>query len=342
MPEKQKEPFTRFFNLSLLLIVGEMIFADYWAYSRSYYKDPGIWSTPLQGRASAPEQYRVAVLKFADFLSRHSHIGMRHALTVIDFTATLIAVFVLSSLGKIYFRQNGFTREQQMLGSIIFLGLVQYYFLWVTDYQRPETLTSAMLVSLSFLLLKWKLPLQEKISSLCSAFLLIALAVMQGFVRADVAFALHAGVFLTCVFSNGKEFVLTRKVQLATSAVAALCAGGIQYYLMHDVYPYATYGTTPVVEFWLNWGPRRLLPFGLFVFPFIATAFFAIRRRYRLDGAAVALVISSVIYLGMWFAVGKIDEERIFLPFALAIAPVTAFLFTARLFPEKFQRNNLA
>ena len=35
------------------------------------------------------------------------------------------------------------------------------------------------------------------------------------------------------------------------------------------------------------------------------------------------MLAAAAIFLGMWVTAGKIDEVRIFLPFALALAPLT-------------------
>src|ERR1035437_2981045 len=86
--------------------------------------------------------------------------------------------------------------------------------------------------------------------------------------RADVAVALHLGIFLLCLTRAGNGFSLPRGVQAVTSVLAVLIAGGVQFYLMHVVYPHATYGATPVFQIALTLTqPLRWIPFALFMLP---------------------------------------------------------------------------
>jgi hypothetical protein len=43
----------------------------------------------------------------------------------------------------------------------------------------------------------------------------------------------------------------------------------------------------------------------------------------------------AVIFMGMWLLVGRIKEVRIFLPFALALAPLTVELAMQRFLPDR-------
>jgi hypothetical protein len=163
---------------------------------------------------------------------------------------------------------------------------------------------------------------------------LLLLAVAQGFVRADVALVLHLGILLVCLTSAGKGFALPRGVQAGTSMVAMLLALGIQYYLMKRVYPLANYGDTPVLQLFLNLkSPSAYAPFLLFMSPTGWTAVMLMRRRYQVESASLGIFTAAVIFLGMWVVVGKIAEVRIFLPFALALAPLTAELAMQRFLP---------
>jgi hypothetical protein len=152
--------------------------------------------------------------------------------------------------------------------------------------------------------------------------------------RADVAFALHLGILLICLTKAGKGFALPRGVQAGTSMVAMLLAVGIQYWLMKRVYPQASYGDTPVLEFFLNLkSPQAYAPFLLFLLPAGWTGVMLSRRRYEVEPADLGIFTAAVIFLGMWVVVGKIAEVRIFMPFALALAPLTAELAMQRFLP---------
>src|SRR3978361_2015822 len=88
----------RTLSVMLVLVALSTIFLDYWEYSKSFHIDPNIWASTLRGQSDAPAQYRIGVLKVAEFMTRHSPLAVRHALTVIDLFALLIAGFVLRAL----------------------------------------------------------------------------------------------------------------------------------------------------------------------------------------------------------------------------------------------------
>jgi hypothetical protein len=117
---------------------------------------------------------------------------------------------------------------------------------------------------------------------------------------------------------------LPRRVQILVSVFAMLIAAGIQYYLAKIVYPEATYGDTPVFQLLLQFKEaRRLIPFAVFIPPYVWLIRTLIRRKVRLEGPSAAIVLGSVIYMGMWWLVGRVEEVRIFLPFAMAVVPIT-------------------
>jgi hypothetical protein len=162
----------------------------------------------------------------------------------------------------------------------------------------------------------------------------LLLAVAQGFVRADVAFALHVGILLVCVTPAGKGFALPRGVQAGTSLVAVLLALGIQYDLMKRVFPQANYGDTQVLQLFFNLrSTQGYVPFVLFMMPLGWTIVMLARRRYQAGSAEVGMLAAAVIFMGMWVMVGRIKEVRIFLPFALALAPLTVELAMQRFLP---------
>ena len=164
---------------------------------------------------------------------------------------------------------------------------------------------------------------------------MLGLAAMQGFIRADVIFVLHLGILLACLTRAGGGFTLPRVVQLATSALAVLLAGGIQFYLMHVVYPSAGYGSTPVFQLRLNLiQPLQWVPFALFLSPWAWLVATLVRRRTTAEAPGLALAISSAVYVAMWFVVGRIEEVRVFLPYAVALVPLTCMRAMQRFMGE--------
>jgi hypothetical protein len=108
---------------------------------------------------------------------------------------------------------------------------------------------------------------------------------------------------------------------------------------MKRVYPQATYGDTQVVQLFFNLkSPSAYAPFLLFLLPSAWTAAMLRGRRYQVESWGVAMVTAAVLFLGMWVVVGKIAEVRIFLPFALALAPLTAELAMQRFVAEPAER----
>ena len=326
----------RVVSVLLTAIVLSTGYLDYWAYSQAFYKEPNIWMDVVWGTGSAPSQYRIGVVDTAYFLAQHLHAGMRHTLALLDVISGMIAVFALFRVleGSAVYRRA--SQGTQWFGAASFIVLVQFYLAWLLWYQRPETLPTAAILALALLLVAGSPGLEggSAIGMAGTVLGLLLLAVAQGFVRADVAFALHLGILLVCLTKAGKGFALPRGVQAGTSMVAMLLAVGIQYWLMKKVYPQANYGDTPVLQFFLNLkSPQAYAPFLLFLLPAGWTGVMLSRRRYEVESADLGMFTAAVIFLGMWVVVGKIAEVRIFMPFALALAPLTAELAMRRFLP---------
>ncbi|HTC75522.1 MAG TPA: hypothetical protein VK684_08110 [Edaphobacter sp.] len=313
-------------------------YLDYWAYSQAFYKEPTLWMDVVSGTGSAPSQYRIGVVDTAYFLAHHLHLGMRHTLALLDVISGMIAVFALFAVLQRSAVYRTASVATQWFGAAGFVILVQFYLAWLLWYQRPETLPTAAILALALLLVA-----TSAVGTAGTVMGLLLLAVAQGFVRADVAFALHLGILLVCLTAAGKGFMLPKRVQAGTSLVAMLLAVGIQYYLMKQVYPQANYGDTPVLQLFFNLKlPSAYIPFLLFLLPTGWTAVMLMRRRYQVESSGIGIFTAAVIFLGMWMVVGKISEVRIFLPFALALAPLTAGLAMQRLLPGEGSETRAA
>ncbi len=225
----------RVVSVLLSAIVLSTGYLDYWAYSQAFYKEPNIWMDVVWGTGSAPSQYRIGVIDTAYFLARHLHVGMRHTLALLDVISGMIAVFALFLVlqrSAVYRKARVAT---QWFGAASLIILVQFYLAWLLWYQRPETLPTAAILALALLLVAVKPPGPESGRAIAAGTVgtagivlgLLLLAMAQGFIRADVAFALHLGILLVCMTSAGKGFALPRGVQAGTSMVAMLLALGI-------------------------------------------------------------------------------------------------------------------
>lgn len=311
----------------LLLIVLSSIFLDYWEYSRAYHKDPTVYTDVLQGTAPAPNQYRVGVIRLADLLSRHLHAGLRHGMTLLDLVSLIVALLILLSLLERSANYRNASVASRWFGCAVLIVLVQFYLAWITWYQRPETLPTAALVTISLGLLSWRPPLGKVAATLTIALCTFAVVFAQSLVRADIAFALHLGVLLVCLTPAGNGVSLPRGTQAVISLLAVLLAGGVQFYMMHVAYPHATYGGTPVFQLKLNLTDHlRIVPFVLFLVPYGWSVLKVASRRFQAEAGSLGLMAGSLLFLPLWCAVGKIDEVRIFLPFVLALAPLTTLL----------------
>jgi hypothetical protein len=311
-------------RLLLASVVCSSIFADYWEYSRQYHGNPDIWMDVVRGTADAPQQYRIGIPKIAAFLGRHAHLGLRHGFTLVDFASAALAAIVL----YILFERSGTYRRASLtlrwMGAATFLFLLHYYLGWITWYQRPETLASAFVLAGTLGLASVRFAARTRPERMMRAAGMVALSATQGFIRADVAFAVHLGLVAACFVSRDERFALGRKLQAITSVLSALIAVCIQFYLMHVVYPHATYGKSAVIELKQNViNPVGIVAFILFLMPWFWLVSGVVKERRLNDGANLGLLLGSVVYFLMWFTVGRIEEVRIFLPFAVALIPLT-------------------
>jgi hypothetical protein len=324
----------RTFTGVLLLAVFSSIFLNYWEYSREFHANPDIWASTLRGATAAPAQYRIGVLKAAEFLTLHTPLAMRHALTLIDLAALLVAAFVLRALLIRSSTWLSASLPTQWFGAAAFVLLLEYSLAWLTWYQRPETLTIAALLALSLWLSTYGLPIAGAAGNILTSLCLIALGLLQGLTRADVGVTFHLGVALICLspFYKSRTGVLPRFAQCAASLLAAAAAAGAQIYIMRIVYPHATYGSTPIFQLPLNYTDHiRIVPFALFIIPSLWVAIQIVRRRFGPQPAQAGVLLGAGIFLCLWIVLGKIDEVRIFLPFAFALTPLTVEAAMVRL-----------
>jgi hypothetical protein len=104
--------------------------------------------------------------------------------------------------------------------------------------------------------------------------------------------------------------------------------------LMKRVYPQANYGDTQVLQLFFNLRSLQgYLPFVLFMMPLGWTIVMLARRRYQAGSAESGMLAAAIVFMGMWVMAGRIKEVRIFLPFALALAPLTVELAMQRFLP---------
>jgi len=308
----------RFALATLLMLVAAFTFLDSWTYSQNYYKYPEEFEELAAGHGLAPAQYRVGIIFVAKKL-KILHLGYRHSFALIDFICAMLAGWFLL---EVMFKSQAFLSAnpvKRWLHVFIFLGLVSYYLSWACWYQRPETMSCALYVAASLYVL-------SVFDSTDAAPALLMLTALQAFVRADVAILFNLALAVYYVaFKGGGGFVAKRSVLVVVGIAGLVMSVGILWVLMHVVYPNATYGDTAVFQIKTNLRPSQWIPFLLFFAPTLYT-YLHIKREldHEVKGAKAVLLLASTFYLISYALMGRLQEVRIFLPFAFALMPQTA------------------
>jgi hypothetical protein len=310
-------------TLLVLFLVGTCS-RGYGFYAQSLRGGGAEWDGVLQGTATAPEQYRVGVVYTAAWLGHLLHLRLSQAFGILDLAGSLLCALLLYRL----LEQKEIYRTAPLLlqwfGSISFLALTIYYIDWSSWYQKVATLPTAGGVALMVWL--WtrngERGSMAKQSGLAVVFFLLALA--QAFVRADVMLMICAGIFVASLFRWSPDLSMSRPLALVASALTAIAVLGVQLYLMKVRYPHATYAGVPV--FMLKHDYKRLNEWAtwyIFLAPFLWTAGRTFRRKFHVEGAGAAFLLAGLGYILVWLVLGRLDEVRIFIPLAMASAPLT-------------------
>jgi hypothetical protein len=102
-------------------------------------------------------------------------------------------------------------------------------------------------------------------------------------------------------------------------------SGTIQAYLQFVRLPHLGHPpNTKIVQFTSNLTIHNLEVFTIALLPYLVFLVFWIIKRAALNHIETAVVVSSVLYLPLWFTVGVISEVRIYVPFLLALSMVVA------------------
>lgn len=301
---------------------------SYWLYSNTDRYWPTYWMPFIHGTELAPEQYRIGVKLAAWWLVRHLHWGFRHGFALMDLVAAVPGTLLLYDVlrQKRWYRSS--TVELQALASAIFVLLTCFYLAWIESYFRPETLPTTGLVAVMVWLWSRRgsapFSIVRESSIACG---LLAASALQSFIRADVVCILSAGMLVVSVVRWGPGLSLRRGAAILTSCACGALAVAIQLYIMKVKYPHASYGPIPILMVLHDLHqPLSFPPFVFFMVPIAWTAVRFWRRRPPEDAANSGLLLASVLYLLLWIVMGKLDEVRIFVPFALGLAPLTAEL----------------
>jgi hypothetical protein len=315
----EHRPLRRFVGWVILLITSGYTFLDYWNYSRTWHEGSTEWEALLAGRGFAPAQYRIGVMRAAALLASLTHTHVRHMFAVIDFVclgASLLLLFGLLTRSAAFAAAE---RTAKWLQASLGLGCVLLYLMWSFWYQKPETCATLLLLVLSAAAAQWRRPAVAGLA-------LVVLAALGATVRADAMVAFHAGFLLTCLLPQGKDLPLGRRFQMVASSVSLLAALGVEYAIVHGLYPHAQREVS-TLQLWSNLKtPADYLVLLVSLFPWWLTLRLAALRWRALDGWSLALLAGSVVHFVLFYCFGMAGEVRIFLPFAMTTVPVTVML----------------
>jgi hypothetical protein len=273
----------------------------------------------------APEAYRVAIPALGRFLVTAFHVqDPAYVAAALDFCFGFLAAYLLYR-AAVEGLPVSTQKTQRMLLVALFLAFLQFPLAWVVPWQRPETLPSALYLAFAL----WCLIHATK-TVLWTPLLLLA-TLCQTLVRSDVPFVFGIGLVLTSMMG----YTLAsrpRTTGILKGVAIALIGGGTQAYLQFVRYPHLTYWPgTEVFPFRTNLLFHNLSNFSIALLPFLILAGFAVVKRVRLDAVDMLLVMTSALYLPVWFAVGIVGEVRVGAPFLMALCPVAAKVSAAYL-----------
>ena len=297
-------------------VVACLVFAGVFLRYRQNYFLPGysgylltLHAQIVEGTASAPDQYRPMMPWAAALLS--TVLTLPHAVLVLDGVLLVVAVGALHLL----LRRRGV--EWVLLPAA--LGFA--YWSVNTENWHPELFLLLALVSVGSLLLlehrprAWAVPLVG--------------ALMLG-ARTDYCATFGAAlVAVGCSRRSPREVVLG--AALGVAAVATTC-------LWIVVFPRAHY-VTGVLQVGFNLLPHSWFVLATYVAPVLITPVVLMVRLRRLPPLWPVLAWFAAQF-AVTFVVGRVEETRIFLPFA-AVLSVVAVVAFQELHREDLHREDL-
>jgi hypothetical protein len=313
-----------FARVLLVASVCAATYLDFFAYRAQGFIASDSLDGRLQGLAAAPDQYRIGIFWLAHWITVHLHVAPDMALAWIDCFCGVAAVLLLFTVFIKTTIYRAASLVSRWFGAAAFVLLIDWFLGWLLWLQKPETIPAAFFLALMLWL--WSTP-SDRAGNLAKAVFLVTLSGLLATFRADLSFLLNIGILLFVLACPSLLLALPRAAATITSLVGALASGALQLYLIHTAFPQASYGHVKLWQLRPNLiHATRWPPFVLFLLPLGWMVVQVIRRRFRADTAALAFLCGAVLFALLWITIGKIDEVRIFLPFALALTPLTAEL----------------
>lgn len=291
----------------------------------------------LLGHASAPDQYRIGVYALAHWLCAHLHIVPSMAFAALDLVSCLFALLVLFHVFTTTATHADETSADAWLGALSFVLAAVWFLTWLLWLQKPETLPAAAL--LTAMLWCWSSDARPRRPLRALALLLLNLALAS--FRADLACCFALGFLIAAL--RREPLALPRAWAIGIAACNTLIALVAQLWLMRVVYPQASYGRVKLWQLWPNLHhATRWPPFLLFLLPLLWMVAHNTRHGWPRDAAGRATALGAAPFAALWCTIGKIDEVRIFLPFAFALMPVLVRSLLAAVHEEDATRSKAA
>ncbi len=273
----------------------------------------------------APEAYRVAIPALGQFLVGRLHVpDPAYVAAGLDFGFGFLASYLLYK-AAIEGLPVSTKKTERMLVVALFLAFLQFPLAWVVPWQRPETLPSALYLAFALRCLI------DARKTAVWTLLLLAATLCQTLVRSDVPFVFGIGLALASMIRSTQASG-PRSTNIAKGVAITLVSAGMQAYLKFVRYPHLTYWPgTEVFPFRANLQFHNLSNFSIALLPFLIVAAFAIAKKMRLDALDILVLVTSALYLPIWFAVGIVGEVRVGVPFLMALCLVAAKVSAAYL-----------
>jgi hypothetical protein len=315
-PAFDKPPRVHVFWLGLYLLVDvSWIRFDQFA----YWHDGFSYGPVLAGSGCAPEQYRTAMPRAAQWLAEVLHL---HSLIAGMVLVDLVSAVALSALLYVLLlrRLRGAGPHMSATAKALLGLFVGFYLHQTYAFARVETLPNCVFVAAALLLIGNMECFGRRWAGL-SGVGLCALGFAEGWVRADVAVVTGVALVLGALFATGIGGRV-RGTLMGVGLLVASVSGATLLYLMRVVYPAAHYCGA---VFTLGLNVRLSYNFlGLLtVLPPVVVALAVLVRRF--DAVAVVdrtTMIAALLYLGVWSVLGNWSEPRIYIPFAMCLLPV--------------------
>lgn len=310
-------------------------YLSFFAYKAGGFDATTALDERLLGHAAAPDQYRIGIYAFAHWLCTHLHIVPSMAFAALDLFSCLFALLVLFRIFT-----TATTRDDDdaaWLGALSFVLAAVWFLVWLLWLQKPETLPAAALLAL--MLWCWSAEPRFHQSLRALALLLLNLALVT--FRADLACCFALGFLIAAL--RREPLALPRAWAISVATANTLIALATQLWLMRVVYPQASYGRVKLWQLWPNLHhATRWPPFLLFLLPLLWMAAHNTRHGWPRDAAGRATAIGAALFAALWCTIGKIDEVRIFLPFAFVLIPLLVRSLLAAVHEEDPLRSEAA